>query len=195
MEKKPVRIYTHTGDQGETGLLGGPRVAKDAARVEVCGALDELNSAIGLARCEPLGAEIDQLLEEVQHELFSVGAEVAASETAAARFRTIEPRHVDRLERAIDRFDATLAPLGGFILPAGVRGACALHVARTICRRAERRLVALARHSDEELSPALKAYLNRLSDLLFVLARRANAAAGAREIPWRKEPRGESDDD
>jgi cob(I)alamin adenosyltransferase len=165
-----MSIYTRDGDRGETDLSDGSRVAKDAARLEVCGTLDELNSWLGLVRCEPLPDEYASLLEQIQHQLFDVGAELAAGQAAIGR------EDVEALEQAIDRFDAKLAPLQAFILPAGVHAAAAFHLARTVCRRAERRLVALGR--SEPVSPELLSYVNRLGDLLFVLARGVNAWSG-----------------
>ena len=181
-----MAIYTRTGDLGETGLFAGPRVGKDMPRVEAYGAIDELNCVIGLARTEPLGEAIQPTLERVQNELFQMGAELATPDPAARGTRWIGREHVRVLEAEIDRFDADNAPLAGFVLPGGTRAAAFLHLARTVCRRAERRLVALVRHSEEPISLPLLAYLNRLGDLLFVLARVANAQAGRPDTPWRK---------
>ncbi len=180
-----MRIYTRTGDQGQTALFGGPRVDKDVARVEAYGTVDELNAVLGLVRAETLAAEVDQVLARIQGELFEVGAEIASVDPVARGTRTIGPGHVAALESDIDRFDAALAPLRQFILPGGTRAAALLHLARTVCRRAERRVVTLARQSPGEISLVLVAYLNRLGDLLFVLARQANAAAGVPDVPWR----------
>jgi cob(I)alamin adenosyltransferase len=166
-----MKIYTRTGDSGETGLFGGRRVAKDEPRIEVCGTIDELNCVLGLVRAEQPAEPIDALLERIQHELFEIGAEVAGAESAA------DTGHVKTLEDAIDRFDAPLEPLEGFILPGGGRTAAGLHLARAVCRRAERRLVTLIRQCEQDhdpnrkISPVATAYLNRLGDLLFVLAR------------------------
>ena len=181
-----MKIYTRTGDGGETGLPDGSRVAKDAAVLEVCGTVDELNSALGLVRAEPLPAEIDRLLERVQHDLCRVGAELAT-----VRTHTVGPKHVKAMEEAIDRYQEKLEPLGEFILPAGSRAAAGLHLARAVCRRAERRLATLARGGRQETSPHLTAYLNRLADLLFVLGRVANARAGQAEVRWKKEEENE----
>jgi cob(I)alamin adenosyltransferase len=181
------KIYTRTGDTGETSTLGGPRVLKNAAIVEACGTIDELNSAIGLARTEPLPEAADRLLDRVQHELFALGAEVAATGGPSARFQTISERHVEVFEEAIDRYDAVLPPLRQFVLPGGARGAALLHVARNVCRRAERRLVALSAQSDRGCSPLLIAYVNRLSDLLFTVARAVNAQTGVGDVPWQKQ--------
>jgi len=174
-----------SGDKGETSLFGGIRVAKDIARIEACGTIDELNCALGLARAEGLPGLIDNVLERLQHELFSVGAELATLDPLARGTRWIGQQHVSQLETDIQRCQAELPVLEQFVLPGGTRGAAALHLARAICRRAERRLVSLARHGNEQISPALLAYLNRLSDLLFVLARFANHQAGLPEAIWR----------
>jgi len=185
-----MKIYSRTGDLGETGLLAGPRVGKDIARIEALGTIDELNAALGLVRGEPVSGPIDRLLERIQNELFEIGAELATPDPVTHGTRTLGPQHVKALEGDIDACASSLAPLAGFILPCGVRSAAALHLARTVCRRAERRLVALVRESGGEISLVLLAYLNRLGDLLFVLARAANAAAGVGDVPWRRpEPR------
>ncbi len=183
-----MRIYTRGGDRGETGLLGGARVDKDDARLEVCGTVDELNSALGMVRAEPLPEEIDKLLCRVQNEMLVIGSTVAAVGSDVQGAPTIGPKHVEALEEAIDRHQVRLDPLGGFILPAGSRAAALLHFARTLCRRGERRLVALARSDRGEVSANLMAYLNRLSDLLFVLARAANAQAGCGDTLWQESP-------
>ncbi len=182
-----MKIYTRTGDQGETGLLSGSRVAKDDARVEAYGTIDELNALLGLVRAESLPKEIDHLLEQRQHELFEVGTELAAPDPVDWGLRTIGPKHVRALEDAIDRHNDKLEQLDGFILPTGTRAAAALHLARAVCRRAERRLVTLTRQNEEQISLHLQAYLNRLGDLLFVLTRTANARAGLVEVRWRKD--------
>lgn len=172
-----MKIYTRAGDQGETGLLGGVHVPKDAEPLEVCGDLDELNSLLGLARCEALPQEIDALLEQLQRRLFDVGAVVVAVESDRPEPVAAANLDVTALERAIDRFEAELAPARAFILPGGTRAAAILHLARAVCRRAERRLVGLVRGKPASRLPALVAYLNRLSDLLYILARAANAKA------------------
>ena len=182
-----MRIYTRGGDRGETDLLDGPRVAKDEARLEVCGTVDELNSLLGLVRAEPLPEGIDALLKRLQSELLAAGAELADIDPVARGMRKIGPKHVETIEKAIDRHQAGLEPLGGFILPAGTRAAALMHLARTVCRRAERRLITLVRGSEQEISPDLMAYVNRLSDLLFVLARAVNASAGRGDTPWQKD--------
>ncbi len=183
-----MKIYTRTGDLGETGLFGGPRLGKDAARIETYGTVDELNAVLGLVRAEPLATEILELLARIQAELFEVGAELATVDPVAKRTRTIGPPHVKALEAEIDRWEPTLPPLRNFILPAGVRPAALLHLARAVCRRAERRLVRLVRSSQEPISLVLLSYLNRLGDLLFVLARVANQKAGVVDVPWQNTP-------
>jgi cob(I)alamin adenosyltransferase len=183
-----MKIYTRTGDSGDTGLFGGPRVGKDTPRIEAYGAIDELNGALGLVRAEGLPEAVDPLLERVQHELFDVGAELATRDPVARGTRTIGPQHVQAIEAEIDRYESGLEPLKTFTLPAGSRAAAGLYFARAVCRRAERRLVAAMRQGEEELSVVLLAYLNRLGDLLFVLGRFVNARAGRPDVPWR-EPR------
>jgi cob(I)alamin adenosyltransferase len=183
-----MRIYTRLGDGGETGLFGGPRVSKDDPRIEAIGSVDELNAALGVARTHPLPAALDELLRDVQHDLFAVGAELADSRPdRAAAVPRLDPARVAALEAAIDAVEATLARLTQFILPGGSPGAAALHLARAACRRAERRVVALARAqpADARSLSHLVTYLNRLGDTLFVLARAANQADGVPDAPWR----------
>jgi cob(I)alamin adenosyltransferase len=179
-----MRIYTKTGDDGTTGLFGGARVAKDALRVEAYGTVDELNSVLGVARAAGLAGELHVVLAEVQADLFALGAEVGATpgKEATLPSRPIGVDDIARLERAIDAAEVELAPLRNFILPGGSAGAAALHLARTVCRRAERR--ALAARREAPLREDLLVYLNRLSDLLFVLARRQNQLDGVADVPW-----------
>jgi cob(I)alamin adenosyltransferase len=181
-----MRIYTRTGDSGETGLFGGERVTKDDLRVETYGTVDEASAALGLAASSL--AEGDALHTEIlalQNELFVLGADLATPLPGA--IERIEARHINALEARIDLWEATLAPLRQFILPGGTSSAAALHLARTVARRAERRTVALL-HAEPTRTSALTAiYLNRLSDLLFVLARAANRHAGQSDTPWKKE--------
>jgi cob(I)alamin adenosyltransferase len=181
-----MKIYTKTGDQGETGLFGGPRVPKDHPRIEAYGTVDELNSVLGVLRAEALPAEIDALIAQIQNELFSLGAELATPKPESAGTRLIGSTHITALERAIDQYEVGLEPLRQFILPAGTRAATLAHLARTVCRRAERGVIALGHHTDESVADELVIYLNRLSDLLFVLARALNRAAGTTDVPWTK---------
>jgi cob(I)alamin adenosyltransferase len=181
-----MKIYTKTGDDGTTGLYGGGRVRKDDARVEACGTVDELNAVLGLARTEAMPLELDGLLARIQNELFDLGAELGTPQPAVQGLVVLGEREIVALEAAIDRFDAGLAPLKTFILPGGTRAAAALHLARTVCRRAERRVITLAAETREPISPLVVVYLNRLSDLLFVLARAANGAAGQADVEWQK---------
>lgn len=180
-----MKIYTRTGDDGTTGLFGGPRARKDAPRIESYGAVDELNSVLGLARSAKPPAEFDRLLERLQNELFELGAELASPNAEKMGTATLGDEHVERLEKAIDHFEAQVEPLRQFVLPGGVPAAAWLHLARTVCRRAERRVVALASCPGEHVSRRSITYLNRLSDLLFVMARAVNAAHGAPDVPWR----------
>jgi cob(I)alamin adenosyltransferase len=181
-----MKIYTKTGDRGETGLFGGPRVNKDAPRIEAYGTVDELNSVLGIVRAQKLDGEIDALVKRIQNELFALGAQLATPDPAAHGTAMIGAAEIAALEAAIDRYEATLDPLKQFILPGGAPAAAYLHFARTVCRRAERRLVTLVGQSTEPMSGDLVVYLNRLSDLLFVLARAVNRAAGVGDVPWEK---------
>jgi len=181
-----MKIYTRTGDLGETGLFAGPRVGKDMPRIEVCGAVDELNAVLAVVRAEPLEAATDGLLQRIQNELFALGAEVATPDPTRQGVQWIGPEQVKALEAEIDRCEEGLPPLEHFVLPGGTRAACNLHLARTVCRRAERRLVTLIRRSEEPISLSLMAYLNRLGDLLFVLARCENARSGREDVVWRR---------
>ena len=179
-----MKIYTRTGDDGTTGLFGGPRVPQDALRVDAYGTVDEANAAIGAARAAGLPAEIDAVLGGVQGDLFTLGAELACApgREDKLRMRRLDAQDAARLEWAIDEAEAALPPLTSFVLPGGTAGAAALHVARCVARRAERCVLASARR--DPVRPELLVYLNRLSDLLFVLARRANHAAGRGDVPW-----------
>jgi cob(I)alamin adenosyltransferase len=181
-----MKIYTRRGDTGETGLLGGARVWKNSPRLEVIGALDELNAELGLLRTERLPEEIDRLLERLQNELFCAGTEIASSSPAESPCPKIGKEHIQELEATIDQYDARLLPLKGFILPGGVRSAAMFHVARTICRRAERHLAALVQADPKAVSMDMLSYINRLSDLFFVLARLSNVEAGVADVPWKK---------
>lgn len=231
-----MKIYTKTGDLGDTGLFAGPRVRKDDLRIEAYGTVDELNAVIGLARaaCAPavvsrsnetsrqpltpalsqrerekeektsqrereVVSEIDSLLASIQHSLFDLGAELATPDPKSRGTSFVTPAQIEILEQAIDQYEAQLPALKTFILPGGTPGAAWLHLARTVCRRAERRLVTLldrdvnvANRAEAKPSPHLLVYLNRLSDLLFVLARAANHAAGHGDIEWQKPAAGKS---
>jgi cob(I)alamin adenosyltransferase len=201
-----MKIYTRTGDDGLTGLFGGPRVSKDDLRIEAYGTTDELNSVLGVARAalsahlpgafdepERTGeaastrpgawiADLDRWLERIQHELFNLGADLATPLDSKAKVKRIEQPRIDVMEKDIDRFETGLAPLTAFILPGGSDVAAHLHVARTLCRRAERRVVGLSRRDD--INPLCAVYLNRLSDALFVAARLANHRLGIADHTW-----------
>lgn len=180
-----AKIYTRRGDDGSTGLFGGPRVRKDDLRVASYGDIDELNSSLGLAREELAGSpDLLALVDALQSELFTLGAELATpdADRAPKEVPRIAAAQVERLEREIDRLTGELPPMKNFILPGGSRAGALLHLSRTVCRRAERKVVTLAETAP--VSAQALAYLNRLSDLLFVAARAANLRAGGREIPW-----------
>ena len=182
-----MKIYTKTGDSGETGLFGGERVWKNSPRLEVCGTYDELNALLGLVRSEQaLSEEVDRLLDQFQNDLFNAGSEMATVPPAKPQCPVLGEEHIRRIEAAIDHFENALPPLANFILPGGCRAAALLHVARTLCRRAERKLVALLQLEPGAINSIQLVYLNRLGDLLFVLARTANHQAGISDIPWRK---------
>lgn len=181
-----MKIYTKTGDTGDTALFGGGRVAKTHPRVEAYGDVDELNAMLGVVRAAEPMPRIDEVLVPVQRDLFAIGALLATPDREKMRQHLekarIDDARVSELERAIDDCDAELEPLRSFIVPGGTQKAAALHVARTVCRRAERRVVELAQKT--ELPPVIVVYLNRLSDLLFTLARVANRRSGAGEVTW-----------
>jgi cob(I)alamin adenosyltransferase len=178
-----VKLYTRTGDSGETSLFDGTRARKDDPRVDAYGEVDELNAWLGLVRASPLDTALDGEVAAIQRELFALGAQLAdPADKLAPRVAkaVVGDEHVARLEQLIDRFDAEVPPLRRFILAGGTPAGAALHVARTVCRRAERRIVSL----DPPVDPVLIRYVNRLSDLLFVLARVVNHRAGAPETEW-----------
>jgi len=179
-----TRIYTGKGDDGTTALVGGQRVPKDSVRVAAYGSVDELNSHIGLALSVGLRTELAPDLKTIQNHLFHLGADLATREEDRQRLKIpqIEQRHVDALEQLIDRLTEELGPLENFILPGGSRGAAALHVARAVCRRAERDAIAL--NHVERIGPCVVKYLNRLSDVLFVMARYENHISGVGEVYW-----------
>lgn len=181
-----MKIYTRTGDQGDTGLFGGGRVPKNHPRVAAYGDVDELNSALGVVRATPPADWFEPLLESIQRDLFSIGGQLATPDPAAVAKALAKAKlsgeRVSEFERLIDEADAELPPLRTFILPAGTTKAATLHLARTVCRRAERSVVALAQ--DSPVPELFVAYLNRLSDLLFTLARLANHRAGVADVTW-----------
>lgn len=179
-----TKIYTRTGDAGMTGLGGGRRVAKDTARVRAYGTVDELNSALGVALALGLDERLAGELSRIQNELFDLGSDLCWPEDDARRaaIPTVQPKHVDQLERTIDELNAVVGPLANFLLPGGTPGAAQLHVARTICRRAEREAITLSH--DEPVGEHVLPYLNRLSDALFVMARYENHARGVAEPLW-----------
>ncbi len=178
------KLYTRTGDTGETGLGDGRRVAKNDARIEAIGAVDELNSALGLVAAETTDAEIGALLSEIQHDLFDLGGELSLPGQSL-----LDEGRVAWLESELDRLNADLPPLENFILPGGGRAAAAAHLARAVGRRAERRFVTLARTPTEGIGPGGR-YLNRLSDFLFVIARRLARQSGSGEVLWKRPRRG-----
>ncbi len=178
-----MKIYTKTGDGGETGLFGGRRVPKDHLRIEAYGTVDELNALLGQARAANGQKEVDELLALLQHHLFVLGADLATPRQGTkASVPRLREEDILQLESRIDAMEETLAPLTSFILPGGTPLAASLHVARTVCRRAERHAVALAHV--EDIGPQAIPYLNRLSDLLFVLARFVNHISGTPEVKW-----------
>lgn len=193
-----MKIYTKTGDTGETSLFGGTRVPKNDARIEAYGTIDELNSTIGVARAAAspahLPSRIDETLADVQADLFEIGAHLASPGTS--RFPGVDVARIENLEHEIDAMEQELEPLKVFILPGGAPGAAALHISRTVCRRAERLVVGLvaavnvaavndaAVNDETEATLSSIRYLNRLSDYLFVAARFANKEAGVEDVPW-----------
>jgi cob(I)alamin adenosyltransferase len=173
------KITTRTGDAGETGLGDGSRVAKDSTRIAALGDVDELNSAIGVLLAEEMPEDVRSAFLEVQHDLFDLGGELSIP-----GHKLVQQAQVGRLEERLEAWNAQLAPLKEFILPGGSRAAAAAHLARTVCRRAERTVVALGRH--EPVGEDVRRYLNRLSDLLFVAGRTLNRAAGRGDVQWRR---------
>jgi cob(I)alamin adenosyltransferase len=179
-----MRIYTKTGDAGETGLFDGTRVSKADPRVEAYGAVDELNAWLGLVRAQKVGDQLDRLLGVIQGTLFALGAELAdPRDKIAARVEKarLTAAHVTELEKSIDSLETELRPLRRFILAGGAPAGALLHLSRTVCRRAERRIVILG---SDAVDPLVVTYINRLSDLLFVMARAVNARAGTAETEW-----------
>jgi cob(I)alamin adenosyltransferase len=180
-----MKLYTKTGDDGTTGLFGGARVKKASVRVDAYGTVDELNASIGMVRATALDPFSEGVLAQVQVDLFTLGAELATVPGKEDRLgmALIGPADATRLEQAIDTVEEALAPLQNFVLPGGTAAAAALHFARTVARRAERSVLALE-NEGEPVRPDLVIYLNRASDLLFALARRANAVANVPDVPW-----------
>ena len=172
------KITTRTGDAGETGLGDGARVAKDSPRIAALGDIDELNSAIGVILSEEIAPEVRTVLEQVQHDLFDLGGELSIPGHSL-----LKDEQVENLEHSVEEWNSKLSPLKEFILPGGSRAAAAAHLARTVCRRAERAVVALGR--TEPVGDAARRYLNRLSDLLFVAGRTLNRAAGGGDVQWK----------
>ena len=179
MANRLTKITTRTGDAGTTGLADGSRVGKDAPRIAALGEVDELNSLLGVILCEEMPTEARELLIGIQHDLFDLGGQLAVP---GASFLT--ESQLTRIEAAVDRYNGELSPLKEFILPGGTRAASLAHLARTVCRRAERAVVAVGK--SESISDAARKYLNRLSDLLFVLGRWLNKAAGSGDTLWQK---------
>jgi cob(I)alamin adenosyltransferase len=179
-----TKVYTRTGDDGTTGLGGGQRVGKDSARIEAYGTVDEVNSVLGVALASGLSDAIAEPLRNIQNELFHLGSDLCILEDDKAKrpVPRVEERHVLALEKLMDRLSEELPPLENFILPGGSPAAAHLHVARTVCRRAERLVVALAR--SESVGPWTVRYLNRLSDALFVMARYENRKRGVSDVLW-----------
>ena len=184
-----MKLYTRSGDDGLTGLFGGDRVSKDHPRVEAYGTVDELNASIGLAAvaCDPaspLGKHLLETFQRLQSRLFDIGADVATPEgnKHEAKITRITQSHIDELETLIDEMEEGNEPMTNFVLPGGTEMASRLHMARTICRRAERRLISIS--LTETVTPESIIFINRLSDLLFAMARRANKEAGVQDVPW-----------
>ncbi len=179
-----TKVYTRTGDDGSTGLGGGQRVPKDSLRVTAYGSVDELSSSLGVALAHGLDADLTAPLIRIQNDLFHLGSDLCILEEDKERFQVpqIESRHVDFLEELMDRLSESLEPLANFILPGGSLGAAHLHVGRTVCRRAERQVIALSR--EETVGPQVVRYLNRLSDALFVMARYENQRREVEDILW-----------
>ncbi|MEX0686614.1 MAG: cob(I)yrinic acid a,c-diamide adenosyltransferase [Balneolales bacterium] len=178
-----MKIYTKTGDAGETSLFGGQRVSKTNTRIETCGQIDELNSTLGVARSFDLAIENEAVLEHIQNDLFVLGADLATPPSRKTKIERISESHIKHLESQIDTFQEALETLNYFILPAGSTGGATLHLARTICRRAERVCINCA--EIEDISQNAVIYLNRLSDLLFVLARFENKQTDIPESKWK----------
>ncbi|HPN38569.1 MAG TPA: cob(I)yrinic acid a,c-diamide adenosyltransferase [Melioribacteraceae bacterium] len=179
-----MKIYTKTGDKGETSLFGGQRVWKDDLRIESYGTVDELNSLIGLTLTETVYEEIQEVLKRIQNKLFTVGADLATPDDKKIRIDRVSKSFIDESEKDIDYFNSKVPELREFILPGGTKSAALLHVCRTVCRRAERNVIAL--NKSVAINENILVYLNRLSDLFFVLARFDNYVNGTPDIKWNK---------
>lgn len=177
-----MKIYTKTGDAGETSLFGGGRVSKNTARIEAYGTVDELNSLLGFVRSLGVSDQSNQILETIQNDLFILGSDLATPPSAKANIKRMGSELINPIETWIDKMEEKLAPLSYFILPGGTKSASALHMARTVCRRAERCIIT-ARETDD-ISNECVIYLNRLSDMLFVMARYENSLSGEQESKW-----------
>lgn len=180
-----MKIYTKTGDKGQTGLFGGQRVSKNSDRIEAYGTVDELNSFLGLAITEVHNSDVRKILIKIQHQLFILGSELAtpkSDKTSELKIQRVTPKFYKDIEKTIDHFDSQLESLKNFILPGGSNSACLLHICRTIARRAERRVVAL--NDRVKVADNIIIFLNRLSDLFFVLARYENKCSGNSDIKW-----------
>lgn len=183
---KEFKIYTKTGDDGTTGLVGGSRVKKYDVRLEAYGTVDELNAAIGVIRSYKLPEDVSDILVEIQNKLFNIGSRLASDERGEefTKKLSVTEEHISYLEKAIDEMEEELPELTHFILPGGDLAAAQCHVARTVCRRAERRILEFA--ENEKVQPEILKYINRLSDFLFVLARKLSANSGIEEKPWKQ---------
>lgn len=181
-----LKIYTKTGDKGDTGLFGGERVSKDSLRIEAYGTVDELNSSLGYAITEILNEDVKKILLKIQNYLFQIGSDLAAPDLESKNkfIVRLDGETISELEHQIDKFETKLPTLKNFILPGGAKSAALLHIARTVCRRAERRVVALK--TQEIVNDNIVIFLNRLSDLLFVLTRIENMEAKIPDTPWQK---------
>lgn len=177
-----MKIYTRTGDRGETSLVGGQRVPKDHLRIDAYGTVDELNSLLGLAAAVGPAPELATVLERLQNELFVLGADLATPPEHNSRVERISSNHIQRLEHDIDRLESSLESLKSFILPGGSTTAAYLHLARTVCRRAER--ICFSCRQTENISGEAMIFLNRLSDLLFIMARYQNKSENVADVPW-----------
>jgi cob(I)alamin adenosyltransferase len=186
-----AKIYTRTGDDGTTGLFGGGRVRKNDLRVAAYGDVDELNSHLGIVLAEEVPETLRSMLTRIQHELFDLGGELASPDPERMGTRTLDQSPIERLERQIDELSNAVPPLRQFVLPGGSLAAARLHVARTVCRRAERTLLSLIDSAPGQIGPVPLVYLNRLSDWLFVAARFANHSAGVPDVAWQPTERTE----